>query len=282
MRFCITGTGRCGTRLLRDQFNAHPNLYVHNETHWIPKMFEFFGTQTADVDTLLGIINRTYHVTGVPVTSLDGAGLSTALAGRARMTVAEFCDAVGGSLARQHGKDLWADKTPDYGPYLQTLQLLWPKCRMVHVIRDGLEVALSMSRHPGFRWMTSAQDVWWGPAAFNRYYEVVETRRRPFVDFVELWYLRLSRIRDEATRLRPGSYLEVRFEDLIERPQRVLQEIAGFVDVPVTSTWLNEAADLVDVDRIHCRAREIRGEDLRSHHRELLSSLGYRRSSTDG
>ena len=260
---------------MRDLFNVHPHIFVYDETHWIPKMFEFFGTGEAEVDSLIEIIRRTYHVTGVPVTELDEAELATELSGRTRITVAEFCNVLGNSFAQRHGKILWADKTPDYGPYLQLLQLLWPKCRIVHVIRHGKEVALSMSRHPGFRWMASAREMWWVPASFNRYYQVVDTADRPFAEFIELWYWRLLRIRDEATRLSPGSYLEVRFEDLIERPKVTLRKIATFVKVSAPENWLTKAVDLIDVDLIHNHARKIPDDEFDSRHRDLLTTLGY-------
>jgi hypothetical protein len=274
--FCLTGTGRCGTKVLRGLLDAHPDLFVYDETHWIPKMFEFFGTGDADVDALLGIVRRTYYVTGTPTTALDEAQLRTALGGRRTMTVAEFCDALGVSFARRHGKTLWADKTPDYGPSLHVLQTLWPNCRVVHLVRHGLEVALSMSRHPGFRWMASARDLWWCPASFNQYYRAVPVTDRPFVDFLDLWYWRLLRIRNEATRLAPGTYLEVRFEDLIERPADTLRGIASFVDLPSPDDWLTGATALIDPRRIRSRARDIPRDGLNDRHRALLDALAYR------
>jgi sulfotransferase family protein len=275
MHFCITGTGRCGTKLLRNIFNAHPHIYVYDETHWIPRMFEFFGTGEAKVDSLIEIIRHTYHVTGVRVTELNEAYLTTELAGRTRMTVAEFCDILGNSLARRHGKMLWADKTPDYGPHLQSLQLLWPKCRIVHITRHGLEVAMSMSRHPAFRWMVSAREMWWESASFNHYYQMVGTVKQPFMAYIELWYWRLLRIRNEATRLNPGSYLEVKLEDLVKGPEDTLRKIAAFVAVSAPEDWLNEAVNTIDIDRIHCHAADIPSDGLESQHRELLTTLGY-------
>lgn len=275
MHFCITGTGRCGTKLLRNMFNTHPDIYVYDETHWIPKMFEFFGTGEADVDSLIDIIRRTYYPTGTPVTELDEVSLVSELSGRTRMTVAEFCNILGNSFARRHGKILWADKTPDYGPHLQSLQLLWPKCRIVHIIRHGLEVAVSMSRHPGFRWMASAREMWWESASFNRYYQMVDTVDRPFLEYVDLWYWRLLRIQNEASRLSPGSYVEVRLEDLIQWPEDTLKKIATFVEVSAPEGWLNEAAHIIDIDRLHHHAKNIPANELSPRHRDLLTTLGY-------
>ena len=275
MHFCITGTGRCGTRLFRNLFNSHPQLYVYNETHWIPKMFEFFGSGKANVATLIDIVRRTYFITGEPVTALDALDLTTIFSDQTHITVAEFCNILGLSFAHHHGKKIWADKTPDYGPYLHTLQVLWPKCRVVHVIRHGKEVALSMSRHPGFRWMASAREMWWCPASFNNYYQAMEIKDQPFADYIALWYWRLLRIRNEAKRLRRGSYLEVKFEDMIERPAATLKKIAAFVKIPIPKNWLNTVADIIDVDRIHCRADSIPHTEFKTEHRQLLKALGY-------
>ena len=208
MHFCITGTGRCGSKLLRNLFHIHPALFVYDETHWIPKMYEFFGTGEAEVEALINIIRRTNHVTGLPVTELDEARLATDLAGATRMTVAQFCDVLGKSFAQKEGKTLWADKTPDYGPNLQVLQTLWPNCRFVHIVRHGLEVALSMSRHPGFRWMASAQEMWWCPPLIQpllpgRRYRRTSVRgfSRPLVPAVSA---NTERIHTAAPRQLPG------------------------------------------------------------------------------
>lgn len=275
MHFCITGTGRSGTKLLRNLFNSHPDLYVYNETHWIPKMFEFFGTDIADVDMLIEIIKRTYHVLGMPVTELDEDWLSSLFANHSRLTVVEFCDRLSTAIAQQHGKRLWADKTPDYGPHLQTLQILWPQCKIVHLIRNGKEVALSMSHHPGFRWMASAHDMWWGSASFNQYYQAIEVNDRPFTDYLDLWYWRLLRIRNESERLHPNSYLEVQFEDLLEQSEPTLTKIAEFVKLPASTQWLAESNEIIDINHIRCHAENVADDVLEPYHRALLANLGY-------
>ncbi|MGH7834224.1 MAG: sulfotransferase, partial [Candidatus Binatia bacterium] len=45
MFVCIVGTSRCGTTLLRQMMHEHPDLVVFRETHWLPKLVEFFGMQ---------------------------------------------------------------------------------------------------------------------------------------------------------------------------------------------------------------------------------------------
>jgi hypothetical protein len=272
MEFGIVGTGRCGTSVLRRMLNGHPELFVFPETHWIPKMFEFFGTGPAEPDTLIGIILRTRFAHGDLVTPLDVDRLKRRLAGVAETTVAEFCDVVGGMFADEAGKSRWADKTPDYGPHMSTLQALWPRCRFLHVIRNGGDVARSMSHHPGFRWMAAAGELWWSPASFNDYYTVVEPRDVPVEAFGTLWRRRLVRIRDEASRLRPGTYLELRYEDLVADPEATLLRVCRFLSLDAQGAWFGQAVKVVDRSRSGPSDERV---TLAGPDEDLLVELGY-------
>ena len=276
MRFCIVGTGRCGTSLLRQLFNSHPHVFVFGETHWIPKMFEFFGTGEADANALIDIIQRTYHELGNPVTPLDEELLKFVLERTQKTTtVQEFCNTLGMAFAERDNKRYWADKTPDYGPYMHMLSELWPDCKFVHIIRNGLETAVSMSRHHGFQWMVATGERWWVPASFNRYYQAAPKADKPFESFLDLWYWRLQRIRNEATRLSPGNYMEVRFDELLENPGRTLSNIAEFVDLPAEHTCLSQAAARVDPSSTKSSAHDFDGTALSVRTRTLLENLGY-------
>ena len=134
---------------------------------------------------------------------------------------------------------------------------------------------MSMSRHPGFRWMTAAREMWWESTSYHRYHQTVDTAKRPFLDYIELWYWRLLRIRNEATRLSPASYSEIRLEDLIEWPEETLKRVASFVRVSAPEDWLTDAVDIIDTDRIRCHAKSIPADELKPWHRDLLTALGY-------
>ena len=46
------------------------------------------------------------------------------------------------------------------------------------------------------------------------------------------WVDELGRARQRARRLAPGTYMELRYEDLVEDPEPLLRRIAEFVDLP--------------------------------------------------
>lgn len=241
MKFCLTGTGRCGTKLLRGMLNDHPDLFVFNETHWIAPLYETYGTGPAPLTAMLDIVARTHHVNGAPVTELDAADFQAKAALPETLSVQAFVEALGAYFASAEGKTIWADKTPDYGYMLGALQLYWPGCKVIHLIRDGAAVARSMAGHPGYRALAALRRPFWAPLALNFQPPEAPWPAGDIPDYAHLWHTRLSRIRNEATRLAPGSYLELRHEDVLADPGAVLAEIADFIGLRHDAAWLERA-----------------------------------------
>lgn len=276
LKFCIVGTGRSGTTLLWQMMNGHPDLFVHRETHWIPTLHEHYGTCRVATAAMLDIVARTRHVTGHPTTDLDADAFRAWRDYRAEMTVREFCDALGSFCAHRDGKTLWADKTPDYGFFTSTLQLYWPDCKIIHIIRDGADAACSMSRHIGFQGLAATGLVHWCHAALDYRPPPDGFAAQPMRTFVDLWYYRLLRTLDEAGRLAPGSYLEIRYEDMIRDPGPWLYRIARFTGLAEDPAWLREAEKLIDLSR---GGRRSERNDVLKHfdtpRLELMRRLGY-------
>jgi len=275
MKFCIVGTGRCGTRLLRTMLNSHPDLFVFNETHWIPKLYEFFGTSKVETRLMLDIVGRTYHVTGVPTTELDSQTFLDYCSPPDYMTVVEFCDALGGYFATQANKSQWADKTPDYGFFAAQLQVYWPNCKIIHLIRDGAAVVNSMSSHIGYKGLIAARQYAWCPLSLDFSANPNDYPPSPVSAFADLWYHRLIRIRDEASRLKSGTYIELRHEDVLRAPDAELRRLAEFTGLRSDETWLANAGSLIDTERT-TKPRPIDALDhFTAPQLDLLQSLGY-------
>lgn len=107
--------------------------------------------------------------------------------------------------ASQHGKPMWGDKTPTYGPHLDAIRLLLPEARFIHVIRDGRDVACSLRP----MWFAPSREV--GElAAYWR--DLIIATRRAAVDLT--------------------GYVEVRFESLITNPEAELRRVVETVGIP--------------------------------------------------
>src|SRR4051812_49769243 len=52
------------------------------------------------------------------------------------------------AYAAQHGKPGWGDKTPYYIGHIDELRRVFPEARIVNLVRDGRDVALSLLRVP--------------------------------------------------------------------------------------------------------------------------------------
>jgi len=122
----------------------------------------------------------------------------------------DFLRIVMGGIARAQGMQRWAENSPEGILHLPLIKRLIPDALVIHIIRDGRDVAMSLSNvkylHP-FPWqerinLTGAGIYWeW----------MVEHGRR------------------YGRQLGPD-YMEVHFEDLIAAPRETLKTIGGFID----------------------------------------------------
>lgn len=110
------------------------------------------------------------------------------------------------AFAAAHSKPICGDKTP---PFIRKLPLLleaWPEARLVHIVRDGRDVYLSLKqrRHP--------------------------TARSAAVASFE-WRVKLLLVRRVIRRLGDRA-IELRYEDLLDDPAASLQRVCAFLEVP--------------------------------------------------
>lgn len=218
-------------------------------------MYEAYGTLAANPRALLSISEKTSWDSGEDLFSVNaryaqdpdirtGDGvrncLEESILAAESMTVAQFHEAFHQCIfpsARLRG-----DKTPDYGFFMAQLQTIWPKARFIHMLREGLPTARSMLKHPGCRLMVSAGFDNWCRLSFDRFYSHYTIGEPSLDKFVASWSRRVSRIRDESRRLKPGSYLEVEYEALLREPAKSLTEIAKFLGADAAEDWLNSCA----------------------------------------
>jgi hypothetical protein len=255
MDFFVVGTSRSGSTLLRHMLAAHPDVAVLNESHWVPQMWEAFGAAGTPMDQLVAILLETRWESGRRVVDvnleisgqtwerlIDGLrkrfGGPTTVAAFHDALVDEVFGAIPGSIRR-------GDKTPDYGFYMTLLQQIWPGARFIHVVRNGIDTARSMAKHPGCQLMISAGYDNWVPLSYGRIHEQYKRLNLPFGSYVGSWRRRMKRIRHEADALRRGTYREVRYEWLVKEPSMVARDIAGYLDLAPSASWLRQCSGLV-------------------------------------
>ncbi len=108
------------------------------------------------------------------------------------------------AYAARHGKPRWADKTPYYVGELDLVKAVFPEARIVNLVRDGRDVALSLLRVP-----FGPSNVW---AAARQWRAAVDAG-------------------DAAQARYGGDVLTIRYEDLVAEPEPVVRRVCAFCEI---------------------------------------------------
>ena len=114
------------------------------------------------------------------------------------------------TIARKQGVERWAECTPLHLLYLPLIKKLFPDALIVHIIRDGRDVAVSLDRIG-----------WIKPFPWDR-------SRKLLVPAI-FWKWIVGKGHHYGSRM-GGDYLEVHYEDVVERPRETLAQIGAFID----------------------------------------------------
>ena len=203
----IVGVHRSGTTLLRYMLGSHPRIYIPPESDFIPYFFlrdPVSELSDKQVEHILHIIFQRYRFVkewkGDPP---DPVQFARSLPDR---TPASFLDSLYSAYARQYGAERWGDKTPIYASYLDLIHQIFPRAQFLHIIRDGRDASLSMLEK--YQRDEVHVDIFF--AARN-------------------WVRRIRRAQAAGARIGPKLYYELRYESLIDDPERELRAACAFL-----------------------------------------------------
>jgi hypothetical protein len=219
----VVGCPRSGTTLLRRMLDAHPELAITPETHWIPRWLERGVGVTSEGFATPELVGRLLASPKFSRTGIEPADLESLLEANGPILYADFVRGFFELYGRVVGKPLVGDKTPGYVRRLPLLHELFPEARFVHLIRDGRDVALS-----ALGWRRAAK-----LAA-----RLVTWEAHP-VPTAALWWERHVRSgREAGAALGPDAYYEVRYEALIADPAGETEALCTFLDLPFDEAML--------------------------------------------
>jgi hypothetical protein len=216
----VVGCPRSGTTLLQRMLDHHPQLAVAKDSHFIPLAIADLTNET-DPPLTPNLIEWvcSYH-------RFYRLGISDAIvreAAEKAHTYGEFVSVLYSEYGRMHGKLLAGEKTPDYCLYLPILYALFPWVRTIHIIRDGRDVALST-----LEWAHASK----GPGRLELW------REEPAAVCALWWWWQVSTGMRDGKDLGPVQYLEVKYEDLVVRPDEILRCITTFLELPFAMEML--------------------------------------------
>lgn len=197
----VVGVTRSGTTLLRLMLDSHPELTIPPETHFLPTIIKRAGRENPKPK----YIHRTFvEQRRWNDFNLDSRELSKRLRRLEPLDATSALRCFYDLYAEGQGKTRWGDKTPGYQVRMRRIAKTLPEARFVHVIRDGRDVVLS-------QWSKS-------------------DRPTPTEDAAKRWQQRVRLARNLASKM-PEVYMELRYEDLIDDPERELRRICDFISL---------------------------------------------------
>jgi hypothetical protein len=217
----VLGCPRSGTTLLYDMLLSAGGFAVYlAESNVFTVLALRFGdlAERSNREKLLGVWlgSKLFRATGLNRQLIEQKILDEC------HNAGDFLCIVMGEIARSQGMQRWAENSPECLLHLPLIKQLIPDALVIHIIRDGRDVATSLEKlryvHP-FPW----------------------EERQSLIGSGVYWEWIVERGRAHGKRL-GKDYLEVRFEDLMASPQATLNQVAHFIDHELDYNLIRQVA----------------------------------------
>jgi hypothetical protein len=246
----VVGCPRSGTTLLRAMLDSHPDLAVPGESYFIVELAPKFAKKPLRRFNVRRFADAVVAHPRFVHWELPADDVRRALTAHQPRDYAAAMRVVYDTYARAHGKSRYGDKTPNYVLDLPLLARLFPEGRFLHVVRDGRDVALSVTSIEG-----------WGPSKID--------------GAARYWVRHVEAGRSAGAVLGHQRYREVRYDDLVDEPEATLRDVCTFFDVtfdPAMVDYPGRFDELVSSNmqpEIHERLRRPPTKGLRSWRDEM-------------
>ena len=201
----IVGAPRSGTTLLASMLAGHARVACGPETQFFNKSDARLNAALRDPAWPRRAVNLVTSLTLAeqPVAELFGHSnrdVQRFLAAREPSAQA-MLESLTALYAVKQGKPRWAEKTPNHLLHLPKIRALYPGAPVVRIVRDPRDSTLSMRQLPWASRSVLANGYLWA-AWFSK--------SQPFFDG-------------------DANTLTVRYEDLVEAPEKVLTRVCAFI-----------------------------------------------------
>lgn len=294
--FFMVGRGRSGTTWLQNTLNAHPEILCKGEGRFFDREFrrddyKDVEVRNAPVASLYNAIRESEYlrlwVERRPVWS-RGREVEEHLDNLTRMAIDYF---LAEQLSRS-GKRIVGDKTPfawedvmrdpeddslSHGvDVLEEIGRIYPEAKVIHVVRDGRDVAVSTMH---FMWNLARSEGGLYPLAPEELDKRDRYREAPsaftgslfaggrLASLARGWSVEVGRSVGSGPAVLGDRYAEVRYEDLLSRPESEMGRLLEFLGADAGERAVGECLDATSFERLSSRGK---GEEDSSsrHHRK--------------
>lgn len=302
----VLSTGRCGSTLVSEMLNRHPDILSLSEVFATlgpealarpapsgEQLWRVFSRQSSGLAAILNsgemVDEGLYPVddpqarfsietvppvmtVALPHLTPDHEALYDELEAfmrpLPRCPLADQFRAIFGFLQERLGKRVWVERSGGSLMLAYRLLRLFPEAHVIHVHRDGRDVALSMAKHHNFRVLVGAlkrcrafgldpqapfrkdrggmADVWFQTLFFRLFDARKLAGSVEDTDLARYWSDIVEIGMDAFDTLPSDRLLTVAFADLAEEPRTVMDGLIRFIDPSLAKeSWLDEVSGMI-------------------------------------
>ena len=230
--FFIIGSGRSGNTLLRSILSGNSDISIPPESYRIPfaiKKFHIFNNRDWE-DIVPQVLKEFEDCKEFYTWEIDITDAQKRLENIAdsKRTLSNIFDELFCTYTEKHspGSKIWGDKTPMNTLYLDWIGTVFPRSKFIHIIRDGRDVASSYLK-------------------MDRYDTILEAANR--------WINSIESAQSFGSKIKEN-YIEIRYEELVTKPEEVIKDTCDFLDIDYDSKMLDhtkQVKKLGDTDKEH-------------------------------
>jgi Sulfotransferase family len=214
----VLGNPRSGTTLLRLMLNNHKHIVIPPECGfavWYYKKYQEILITTSSIQDFLADLALARKI---ETWELDFNKLKEYLTAAKIETYSELVSAVYQFYGKSTGKSfrIWGDKNNFYIKHVDTIKKMFPASRLIHIVRDGRDVACSYK-------------------ALNKL--KIQSKYAPqlpdkITDIANEWITNLNCAMISFEKIGWENVYELRYEDLITHPVDELKKLCLFLNEP--------------------------------------------------
>lgn len=205
----VLGCGRSGTKLLYHTLLSAGGFAVY---HAESNAFNLIGLRFGDLahrENRRALLDHWLRSKLFDRTGLTREEIEPKILEECR-NAGDFLRILMETIARKQGVERWAECTPLHLLYLPLIKKLFPDALIVHIIRDGRDVTVSLDRIG-----------WIKPLPWDK-------KRKLLVPAI-FWRWIVGKGRRYGSAM-GNDYMEVHYEDVVEKPRETLARIGAFID----------------------------------------------------
>jgi hypothetical protein len=209
----VLGSTRSGTTLTRSILSAHPDIAIADGFHYWVEVANFRKVvpdlrEPGALDRFFALLQTARHHVHIADLEPELAEVRARLAEDPDPSGAKYFRLAMETYAKHRGATRFGEKTSANIRYLREIQEMFPRAKILHLVRDPRAVVASHLNVPWASRDVISLALKWKLAV------------RTFLDF------------QKAGPRFPGNLMEVRYEELVREPEAMIRRICAFVDVP--------------------------------------------------